>query len=498
MISFNNIPDTIRTPGAFAEIDNSRALTGLVQNPHRALLIGQKIAAGTTPVDTLVAISRDGLSDGFFGPGSILARMCNVFKDNNPNTELFALALSNNGGVGAEGFLKFDSGMSVSGNHALNLLINGKKVYPTLASAWSTDDINSAIVTIVNADSTLPVTALASASAVGSDHVVFSAVCSGTVGNYIDIRLNYYTGESNPFPYSTAGIIVSSPSGGSVDPDLGDAWPIIGGVQYQYVGHPYIDADNLTSVDDELADRFKPLEDLQGHAFTAVRATLASCTTLGNSRNGPHHTIMGANDSPSGSDEWAAALTAVAGFYLNQGPARPLHTLKLKGILAPPSVNRFIRSEREILLYDGIATYTVDSGGSVLIERCITTYQANALGLPDPSYLDVQTLATLNEIRFQYKTRMVNRFIIPRFKLADDTFPVQPGSKVTTPGLVRQEIIALFTQLRDRGLIENLKQFIINLQVERSTSDANRVNVLIPPDLINQFRQIAGLIQFIL
>jgi len=133
-----------------------------------------------------------------------------------------------------------------------------------------------------------------------------------------------------------------------------------------------------------------------------------------------------------------------------------------------------------------------------LIERCITTYQSNAVGLPDPSYLDVQTLATLGEIRYQYKTRMTNRFIVPRFKLADDTFPVQPGSNVATPKTVKQESIALFTLLRDKGLIENLDDFIDNLVVERDDTDTNRVNVLLPPDLMNQFRILAGQIQFIL
>ena len=154
--------------------------------------------------------------------------------------------------------------------------------------------------------------------------------------------------------------------------------------------------------------------------------------------------------------------------------------------------------ERDILLYDGIATVTYDSVGNPLIERCITTYQTNALGILDPSYLDIETLATLAEIRYQFKARMISRFIIPRFKLADDGFPVTPGSYVVTPKTIRQEIIALFTLLRDVGLIENLDDFIDNLIVERDTSDVNRVNTLLPPDLINQFRVLAGIIQFIL
>ena len=92
MIAFNNIPATIRTPGVYGEIDNARALTGLLQNPHKALIIGQKLQdllsgafemafspaffiaskpLGTVPLETLVAITKDNLADGYFGTGSV-------------------------------------------------------------------------------------------------------------------------------------------------------------------------------------------------------------------------------------------------------------------------------------------------------------------------------------------------------------------------------------------------------------------------------------------
>lgn len=496
-ITFNNIPTTTRSPGVYAEIDNSRALQGLVQNPHKVLLLGQKIAAGDKEVETLQAITSDGLANGYFGAGSVLARMCNVFKDNNPNTELYAMALSNDGGTAANGLIKFDSSFSCTADTTYYLMINGVKVETSLTSGWSVTDVCSAIKAEVNDDSTLPVTASVSASAAGSNHIVLNAVCSGTLGNYINIRHNYYAGESMPAGWSASGVVITAMSAGATDPDISDTWAVIDGEQYHYIVQPYIDATNLTSIEDELADRFKPLEDIQGHGIAAVRATQASCTTLGNSRNSPHNVIMGANDSPTCPEEWAAALGAVASWNLNNDPGRPLHYLQLKGILPPPEENRFTRAEREILLYDGIATWIV-SGGNVLIERSITTYQTNAVGLKDPSYLDIQTLAILMEIRYQYRTRMSNRFIIPRFKLADDTFPVQPGSYVVTPKTVKQETIALFALLQEKGLIENLSDFVDNLVVERDSTDANRVNVLLPPDLINQFRVLAGKIQFIL
>ena len=39
-ISFNNIPDTIRTPGSYAEVDNSRALQGLTRSLVANMVIG--------------------------------------------------------------------------------------------------------------------------------------------------------------------------------------------------------------------------------------------------------------------------------------------------------------------------------------------------------------------------------------------------------------------------------------------------------------------------
>ena len=499
-ITFNSIPENIRTPGAWAEIDNSKALGNrLVQNPHVALIIGQRITEGSVEPEVLTAITNENLANGYFGAGSQIARMCNIFKENNPNTELWAVALSDAAGaVKASATIQTSialsaTGFSCSGGGTYYLMINGVKTYTPITSGWLVADVNSAIVGVINGLSNIGATASTNATSA----VNIMAVNGGTGGNYLNIRVNYYTGQSDPLCFIDSATITVMATG-ETDPDLSAVWAIIDGVKYNYIIQPYIDSSNLTEIEDELEDRFGPMINLQGHGFTAVRGTVASCTTLGNTRNSPHNTIMGVYDSPTDPAEWAAALGAVAAFNLNNDPARPLHYLKLKDVKAPPVASRFSRSERDVILYDGIATNTTDQSGNVLIERCITTYQTNAADLTDTSYLDIQTLATLGEIRDQFLIRMTNRFIVPRFKLADNGYPVQPGSYIATPSTVRQECIALFTLLRDNGLVENLDDFITNLTVERDDADPNRVNVLMPPDLINQFRILAGTIQFIL
>jgi len=204
---------------------------------------------------------------------------------------------------------------------------------------------------------------------------------------------------------------------------------------------------------------------------------------------------MGSNLTPTAPWIWAAVNAAVAAGSLNVDPARPLQTLRLPGILPPAPEHRWRLEERNMLLFDGISTYNVDAGGNVLIERQITTYQTNAFGVPDPSYLDVNTPATLGYIRFAIRARITQKF--PRHKLADDGTRADPGQAIVTPSDIRNELLVLFRELEAKGLVENFDQYKEDLIVVRDADDKNRVNVLGAPDLVNQFRIFAMQNQFI-
>lgn len=204
--------------------------------------------------------------------------------------------------------------------------------------------------------------------------------------------------------------------------------------------------------------------------------------------------IAGLKGCPAPAWEVAAVITGVAAYYLHIDPARPLQTLPLTGVLPPAEEARFTMEERNLLLHDGISTLTVDDGGAVLIERLITTYETNAYGIDDISYLDVNTLKTLAYLRYSVRARISMRF--PRHKLASDGTGVGAGQAVVTPKVIRAELIALFRDWETAGLVENIDQFKEDLIVERDTNDPNRLNALIPPDLINQFRVFAGQVQF--
>lgn len=185
---------------------------------------------------------------------------------------------------------------------------------------------------------------------------------------------------------------------------------------------------------------------------------------------------------------------AACGYHSAIDPARPLHTLQLVGLVAPKLADRFTRAQRDALLRDGIATYTADQAGTCHIERSITTYQTDALGIESIAFLDLETVLTLAYLRASLRVRIATKF--PRHKLADDGTAYGAGQAIVTPRVIRAEVIALAREWELAGLVEGLDQFVEDLIVERDAGDPNRINALVPPDVVNQFRSFAAAIQF--
>jgi phage tail sheath gpL-like len=348
--------------------------------------------------------------------------------------------------------------------------------------------VAAALGAAINADPVLPAT-----STVSTVTTTVTARNKGTVGNDIDLRLNYYGASSGEKLPAGLACVVTAMSGGTGDPTLSTALNAIPDEIFDFIILPYNDSTSLGALESELNDRHGPAQMLEGHAFIAKKASAGTLNTFGAGRNNPHVTCIGFNDSPTPPYEWAAAMGAQVALSATIDPARPFTTLPLVGVLAPAAGSAFIQSERNALLFDGITTFLVLSG-VVQLERVITLYQVNALSAPDPSYLDANTLLTLSHLRQTINIRIRSKF--PRHKLADNGTRFGAGQAMVTPNIIRAELIALFSEWEEAGLVENLEQFKNELIVERDPVDRTRVNAQLPPDLVNQLYIFAGQVQF--
>ena len=485
-ISFERVPVNLRTPGVYVEFSNRNAVPGLLGIPYKILVLGQRLSTGTIAALTPVRVTSESEAKTLFGQGSMLHQMFVALKANNRFTESWAVALDDNGaGVSATGSITFSG--TVTGAGTLNVYIAGIRVQLAVTTSSTPSSIASALISLINADLNLPVTA----SSGGSGVVSLAASHKGEVGNDLDVRVSYYDDESLPAGLAAAVVAMN---GGTGNPSLTAAIDAMGEDWYNVVAMPYTDSTSLGALEAELDDRWGPMRPIEGHAFAARRGTTGALGTFGAGRNSPHTTVMGLPPCPSPSYQWAAALAAIAGEQGQRDPARPYTTLELKGILGPKPLDRFTLDQRNLLLFDGISTFTVDVDGTVRVERLITTYQLNAASLPDISYLDVTTLLTLGYVRFTLRARIAQKF--PRHKLADDGTAFGAGQAVVTPKILKAEGIAIFRQWETAGLVENVEQFKNDLVVERNASDPNRADMLLPPDLVNQLLVVGTQIDF--
>ena len=489
-VSFNDIPNDLRVPLVSIEIDNSGAVQGTPALAWKVLLIGQRAVDGTVPAGQAVRVTKASQAEQFFGRGSMLASMFRHGKAANAYMETWAIALDD-AQAGAAASMTITVTAAATGAGILYLLVGGEQVLVGVADGDDEEAIAAAIVTAINANTRLPVTAAVD----GTDPKTLKLTCrwKGLTGNDIDVRLNYYSGETTP---PGVALTIASMAGGTGNPDVIDAIAAFGDTWWNSIIMPYTDTANMNALEAEQLIRWGPMRMIDSITFGAFRGSHAASGTFGNSRNGFLMSCIGTNISPQPAYLWATVYGLVASQSLSIDPARPLQTLVLPGLLPPEKSVRWDTPENNLLLHDGIATHSVGPGDVVQIQREITTYQEDAFGNPDPSYLDINTPATLSYIRYATTSRI--QLLFPRHKLAADGTRFSPGQAIVTPSIIRTVLLALFTELELKGLVENFQQYRDTLIVQINPDNPNRVDVLGHPNLVNQFRLFAMKVQFIL
>ena len=486
-ISFNNTPANVRVPLFYAEVDASAA--GYFSQQNRSLLIGHKLVGASAADNVPILVSTTDQARAVFGVGSMLARMHEVYRANDGFGEVWCLPVPPAAGAAATGTITYTGPATAGGTVAL--YVGAQKVQAGVSSGDAAAVVAASVAAAINADTTLPVTATAAAAV-----VTLTARHAGLVGNDIKVQHNFRGvagGESLPTGVTAAVVAMS---GGAGSPTLTTGLAALGDDEYDFILLPFSDATSLDAIKvlmNDTTGRWAWNRQIYGHAYVAQRGAFAALQAAGILRNDQHVTLAGMEPGvPSTVWDYVAAYGARNAVFINVDPARPTQTGELIGVLPAPAP-RFIQTERQTLLSSGIATsYT--SGGAVRIERAITTYQKNQWGQGDPSYLDSETLHTLALILRRLRARITTKY--PRHKLADDGTRFGAGQAIVTPSVIRGELIAEYADLEDLGIAENAKAFKAALIVERNANDPNRLDVLLPPDLVNQLRVFAVLAQF--
>lgn len=487
-VSFSAIPSDIRVPLFWAEMDNSEANTASDSGP--ALLIGYANADSTIEKNKLTIMPSAALAGKLAGRGSQLARMVSRYRNVDAFGEVWVIAVDEATGAAATGTLTITGTAQTSGT--LSLYIGVDRVQGAVVTGDTATTVAATLTAAINANLDLPVTAEAV-----SGVITLTARHKGLTGNDIPLVMNYYGtvgGESTP---DGVAVVIAAMSGGTGAPALTSAIAAMGDEMFDFIGLPFSDSASLEAIALEMNDttgRWSYVRQLYGHVYTAKRGSLSDLVAFGDTQNKQHITVAGyetAIQTPV--DELVALRTARNAVFIRNDPARPTQTGELNGALPAPAGSRFTLTEQQSLLIHGIATAYAESG-VLRIQRDITTYQTNAYGVADNSYLDSETLHTSAYVLRQMKSVITSKY--PRHKLANDGTRFGAGQAIVTPAVIKGELCSLYRSLERSGIVENFDLFKQYLVVERNADNPNRLDVLFPPDYVNQLRVFAVVNQF--
>lgn len=487
-MALTNIPNDIRVPGSYVTHDNVNALQANTQLRHKILLLSQRRVSGSVAQNVVTRMFSAAQASDNFGAQSLAHAMVLAIKKVAPLVELYCITLNNDDdGEFATGRLNLNG--TVTANGVLNFYIGGVPLRIATKVGDDASAILNKLVDKITANRLLLVTAVHE-EVDEADGITLTFAHKGETGNYLDLRLNAYAGETTPLGLTAT---ITAMSGGEVNPDISSAIAAIGDVWYDTIITPFTDSDNLDRLHDELARRWQYELQAEAHVFSGISGTYGDMDSFGSDMNSEFISV--APGGKSMTPPWIFASDFGATIATENDPAKPLHYLPLPNCLAPAEGDRLTFEERNTLLYDGISTLQFDAAGNCFIEKAITTYQRDVNNEEDSSYLNVETMRTLAYKRWALRTRISNTY--KRAKLADNGTQYNSDQEVATPDEVTMTILHLFREWERAALMEDFEQAKADLVVQRNSENRNRVDALLAPNLVNQFEIFAARISFI-
>lgn len=483
----SGVPSNIILPFVGVEFDSSRAQQGPAQMPFAGLLIGQKEDSATGTKEVLTQVYSEAEVEDIGGSGSMIHCMAKRWFANNKFTDTYVILLDDDAlGTKATRTVTYTGTATEDGEHSL--YINGYRVAVPIANGDDATTMGDSLVTALADHGYLPFTA---ANVTGT--VTFTAKNDGIAAGDNDMRSNVEPTEKFPAGVSVA---IAATTPGTIDPDVQDALDAIGDQWINVIVNPYDDATNLGKIEDYMTSVFGPTIQKDGVAYQAKRDTVANLITFstGAGRNSPHCVLIDAGSRMCSTFELAAGVAAQCAASAQEDPAVPLHRLTLSGFKPNAVSERRTVTERNSLASSGVMTLTDNLG--LQTEATVTMYLLNSAAASDTAYQYQNTMFVLMRLRYRFVQRILSKY--PRAKLVDDATRIKAGQQVISPDIGKAEAVAWFLVEEGEGQVENIDQFKDEIICRRSVTNVNRLEWILPPDLVNQFIVGSGVLQFLL
>jgi phage tail sheath gpL-like len=465
------------------KIDWSRSIRGLRGMPRRVLLIGHKLAAGNAQANTVVEVSTDADALAACGEGSQLLAMWRAAKANaglGLPIDIIAVPTNGTGTSATSTIVVANAGATVQYNGEVMLYVEGKRISIGVNTADTAATVATKLIAAINAETSLPVTAAATATA---SEVRLTARWVGPSGNLIDVRSTHYTDDVLP-----AGLTLTIPAmaGGAGNPDLSAAIAAMNGYRATEIACAFTDSANMTALETELETRWGHNNMQDGQAVVALRDTEANIKSWLAGRNSRQvHTIATTADMTS---PWVTAAMAAAAIETSavSDPALPYTDIVLQGYKGPRRGAHWSIDQQAALLLEGGSPLAINQDGTGALLRVVTNYTKSAAGVDDASTRELAWVKTMSYYRWFTVTEYATKY--RGYKLAEYITEAIPGQKIMTRELVEEIQIGIYVELSKVALVQNLEHYKDSLVVELDGPNG-KVKVQDEPVLVTQHYQ---------
>ena len=496
-IKFNEIPEGLRVPGVFIEVDGSQASTDNAGIPA-VLIVGLRNILGTAAPNEIISCSD--LADGIAkaGAGSMLAGMLRKFYANNSFVRVFLLPVNSVAAAAKSSSTITFSGSPVE-NGTISLYIGGISVQVPVVAGATAQMIGASASNLVKASEPwLPVTTVVTTTA----SFTLTAKDAGICGDGIDIRLNYLQRQKTP-----SGLVVSinAMSGGTTEPsalvdvdflstllETDKSGFMASSVKYMVIG---FNSSAIVTAFSAIADKFyRAMRSSGFRIFMAISGSVSSVSAFSSDKNSPHIACLGHNSFLSPAWEVAAAVGSSAIPVIFSHPGLPLTDIPLTNIKA--GSNWTIEQQNQ-LLYSGISTSYTAYDGTVYLSRVISTYRFRPNGTDDNAFLNINAAEAMDRIRYLQRVG-ANSVFDSCVVVSDDDFNYRPGLPIVTKDLVRAYLLERYKKkfISELGWCQNYEYYKDTLIVEDDPNNIGRIVYFDSPVLASPFYGISGRSQF--
>lgn len=490
------LPTTL-VPGVYLEAVSDRLPTA-GEHVRPTLIVGQMTSAATATANVPYKITSAAAAWARFGAGSELGAACAAFLRVSPTQEIYAVGIDDAAaGTAAVGTLQVTSGPSSSGDGTIYLYIAGQLVEVTTTASATADATATAVknaIAAVEDSLNLPVTAT-----VATDTVTLTARHAGTIGNQIDIRVNYLGADGGQELPDGVALTIVQPTGGATDPTLDGTTALSSGTdEYDWIVLPWFDSTTLANWQAVADAYWGPTDQRMPYVITATDAARATAETAADGRNAPHETLASYYGSPTPAYEIAAAVAAVAARELGNRPTAPLTGQPLTGVLAPERTDRAAFADFDSMLDSGLSTVYTARGGGTYVQLVRATYKTDSSGGADRAWQSVQRSAVARRILRRIKARLLRDLFDPSkpYTVVSDSRQLSGDALLINSAVVKGVIIAEAADMVGEGLIEDLATFKAGVTVTRDLTAEGRFTASIPVDQGEPLRIVAGTVRF--